>query len=322
MDHRTQLAASNLTVQERDMMMDKNDQKNLMDHFSKMRSYIVNSTSKLELSAPNISASFATLVSTWHVADSSSPSPTTVAPFNAQIYEATASIYGKLRLRYPQLDSTELNKFFQYQMKHMTSSSSSGAFSSVHVWTGFQEIPALADLTLLLRRAVVDFLQGHGFSREDALRRASHPLVVWASVHTRESIHQPHVTDDALVGGVYYVRVPAWSGRLELYDPRGKSPLRDLDDPLSPPLPPFHRVRAVLPEEGKLVLFPGWLVHSVLQASNYSNSSTCGSADGRCSGLCGDGNEEDDGRSDYRISLSLNLKGEWQDTSALHLQLS
>ena len=193
----SQLAASNLTVRERDMMMDKNDQKNLVDHFSKMRSYIVNSTSKLELSAPNISASFATLVSTWHVADSSSPSPTTVAPFNAQIYEATASIYGKLRLRYPLLDSTELNhKFFQYQMKHMTSSSSSGAFSSVHVWTGFQEIPALADLTILLRRAVVDFLQGHGFSREDALRRASHPLVVWASVHTRESIHQPHVTDD------------------------------------------------------------------------------------------------------------------------------
>ena len=55
------------------------------------------------------------------------------------------------------------------------------------------------------------------------------------------------------MGGVYYVRVPAWSGRLELYDPRGKSPLRDLDDPLSPPLPPFHRVRAVLPEEGMLL---------------------------------------------------------------------
>ena len=56
----------------------------------------------------------------------------------------------------------------------------------------------------------------------------------------------------ALVGGVYYVRVPAWSGRLELYNPRGKSPLRDLEDPTSPPLPPFHRVRTVLPEEGEL----------------------------------------------------------------------
>jgi hypothetical protein len=58
-------------------------------------------------------------------------------------------------------------------------------------------------------------------------------------------------TVPALVGGVYYVRVPAWSGRLEMYDPRGKSPLRDLEDPTSPPLPPFHRVRAVLPEEGE-----------------------------------------------------------------------
>ena len=186
----SQLAASNLTVQERDMMMDRNVQKKLGDHFLKMRSYIENATAMLELTAPTISASFATLVSTWHVADSSSP--TDNASFNAQLYEATISIYGKLRQRYPMLDSTELNhKFFEYQMKHMMTSS-----SSVHVWTGFQQIPALADLTLILRRPVVDFLKGHGFSREEALRRASHPLVVWASVHTRESVHQPHVTDD------------------------------------------------------------------------------------------------------------------------------
>ena len=43
------------------------------------------------------------------------------------------------------------------------------------------------------------------------------------------------------------------------------------------------------------MLFPGWLVHSVLNATGpLSPPGT------------------------YRVSLSFNLKGEWQDTGALH----
>lgn len=192
----SQLVSSNLTIAERDIMMDSIEQKKFSDQCLKMKTLIENSTSlQLKLSAPNISASFATLVSTWHVADSASSAATT--SLNIQLYEATVSVYRKLRLRYPLLDSTELNHMlFKYQMKRTASSLSSNLFSSVHVWTGFQHIAALEDLTLLLRRAVVDFLQDHGFSREEALRKAGHPLVVWASVHTKDSVHQPHVTDD------------------------------------------------------------------------------------------------------------------------------
>lgn len=131
----------------------------------------------------------------------------------------------------------------------------------------------------------------------------------------------------ALVGGVYYVSVPPNAGRLELYDPRGKSPLRVLSNPDSPPSPPFHRVVGVQPAEGdekenqsysrvlfsydstyvgKLVLFPGWLVHSVLQSS-VTQSKEKG--------------EQCHSQRPYRVSLSLNLKGEWQDTASLHIKL-
>lgn len=123
---------------------------------------------------------------------------------------------------------------------------------------------------------------------------------MWVSVHTTESVHQPHVTEDALIGGVYYVRAPPGSGRLEMYDPRGKHPIYGLRSPTSLPEPPFHRTVALNPLEGRLVLFPGWLVHSVLPSTQLLPPTV-----------------EGDG---YRVSLSLNLKGEWQDTGSLHLR--
>ena len=94
---------------------------------------------------------------------------------------------------------------------------------------------------------------------------------------------------------------------MHLFDPRGKSAV--LDTPaalrsfsgrpnaaLVPPTPPFHRVHEVRPEEGMLVLFPGWLIHDVKQSVGL--------------------HAKKDG---YRISISMNLKGEWQDTTGLKL---
>ena len=39
------------------------------------------------------------------------------------------------------------------------------------------------------------------------------------------SLHEPHMTMDSLVGGVYYVNIPAHSGDLVMFDPRGMSPM-------------------------------------------------------------------------------------------------
>ena len=50
-----------------------------------------------------------------------------------------------------------------------------------------------------------------------------------------------------------------------------------------------------------LVLFPGWLVHQVLPAPS--------------------GAPMDEARDGYRVSISVNFKGEWQDTTGLSLAL-
>ena len=67
------------------------------------------------------------------------------------------------------------------------------------------------------------------------------------------------------------------------------------------PAPPFHRSVELPAKEGVLVLFPGWLVHQVLPAPS--------------------GAPMDEARDGYRVSISVNFKGEWQDTTGLSLAL-
>jgi len=227
--------------------------------------------------------SFATAFGVWNM----SKVLKDIDRLNRDIYEASVHAYLQLKKKHPEMGSTELNHaLWRLQRSVLDRDTQS-------YWGGFQDIQGFRDLVATMRHSARRFLgDTHGLQQQDAENKASHPLVVWVSVHTKESVHQPHVTQDALVGGVYYVNVPPGSGRLELYDPRGKSPL-DLRDPDARSLPPFHRTIGVQPRPGMLVLFPGWLVHSVLPS------------------------QMDSSKDGYRVSISLNLKGEWQTTGAL-----
>jgi uncharacterized protein (TIGR02466 family) len=233
-------------------------------------------------------SAFETLYGTWDL--------TTLLPstLNQDIYSAIVNEYE--HLKQTRLDiannPTELNHaLFKVQMSKLDKTSS--------YWGSMTNIKGFDLLVSLMRRTAKEFLLKHGWSNHEANRKASHPLVVWLSVHTPSSVHQPHVTADALIGGVYYISIPPGSGRLEIYDPRGKHPIYDLKNPISPPNPPFHRTHGVKPKESMLVLFPGWCVHSVLSSSSPPSS-------------------QQEENMKYRVSLSLNLKGEWQDTVVSH----
>ena len=143
-----------------------------------------------------------------------------------------------------------------------------------------------------MREATVEFLQLHGWTREDSIDRAARHLVFWLSVHDADSEHEPHVTEDALVGGVYYVALGNTHPQLlELYDPRGKQPF-GLNEKNAKQLPsaPFHRTVTVTPHTGLLVLFPGWLVHAVMPRDAMEEGVV-------------------DQQRPFRVSVSCNLKG-------------
>ena len=98
-------------------------------------------------------------------------------------------------------------------------------FKDGEYWTGFGDNLLWQQLMNSTRAAAAELLQVYGFSPVEAWQKASHRTVLWASVHTADSIHEPHMTKDSLVGGVYYVRIPPGSGDLVLFDPRGMSPM-------------------------------------------------------------------------------------------------
>ena len=188
------------------------------------------------------------------------------------------------------LSDTELNhRFFQWQMDILKKEGD--------YYKGFREHPLWTHISDSMKAASSQLLSVHSGNKADAWSKASHRTILWASVHTDKSLHEPHMTHDSLVGGVYYLRIPrAVAGDLALYDPRGLSPI--YGEGITLPKPPYHRRVVIKPTEGKLVLFPGWLIHQVLPSTGKWDVQEHG----------------------YRISISVNLKGEWQDTAALILR--
>eukprot|EP00510_Aplanochytrium_minuta_P006293 CAMPEP_0184007126 /NCGR_PEP_ID=MMETSP0954-20121128/1132_1 /TAXON_ID=627963 /ORGANISM="Aplanochytrium sp, Strain PBS07" /LENGTH=306 /DNA_ID=CAMNT_0026285865 /DNA_START=467 /DNA_END=1384 /DNA_ORIENTATION=- len=173
---------------------------------------------------------------------------------NTDFYRATMKFYNEVKQKLvasqPDITDKELNhKFFQAQMDVLKSTGS--------YWEGFTKLDLFQELMATMREAAVKVLVAYGHSLDVARKKASHDIIFWASVHTGSSIHEPHMTEDSLIGGVYYVTVPTHSGNLELYDPRGRSGMckQSLNN-LS--APPFHRTVSITPKEGMLILFPGW----------------------------------------------------------------
>lgn len=121
----------------------------------------------------------------------------------------------------------------------------------------------------------------------------------WFSIHSKGSEHIPHIHYDSRLAAVYYPQVREGDGRLIFEDPRGAhyneitSQDCDNDTGLCSPVPfpfaPFAGNRHYhTPRTGDLVIFPGWLYHSVESAPMDIEG--------------------------YRVSLSFNLDGYWENS--------
>ena len=122
----------------------------------------------------------------------------------------------------------------------------------------------------------------------------------WFSIHSNGSDHTTHVHYDSRLAAVYYPQVRDGDSRLVFEDPRGAhyndQTAQDCDSakvegcsPVPFPFAPFAGNRHYhAPREGDLVIFPGWLYHSV--------EATPVDLEG------------------YRVSLSFNLDGYWENS--------
>jgi len=113
---------------------------------------------------------------------------------------------------------------------------------------------------------------------------------MWANVNYKYSHNKNHVHPGAQWSGVYYIKTPPNCGHLWFTDPCGE---RHIDIPIMADKlkKPTHYWREVhyQPIEGRLIMFPGWLVHEV--APNMSDLT---------------------GEKGWRVSVSFNFKQRWK----------
>ena len=107
-------------------------------------------------------------------------------------------------------------------------------------------------------------------------------LFLWATACESCISHLPHVHEDSLISGTYYVNVPKGSGSLMFQDPRGV-------------ITPFGGKHEHVPESGQIIMFPPWLQHGVSPSCLESN--------------------------EIRVSLSFNIIGKWTQTSDVSLTI-
>ena len=113
---------------------------------------------------------------------------------------------------------------------------------------------------------------------------------MWANVNYKYSHNKNHVHPGAQWSGVYYIQTPKDCGHIWFTDPCGE---RHMELPVmaDKKTKPVHYWREVHyePIEGRLIMFPGWLVHEV--APNMSNIK---------------------GEKGWRVSVSFNFKQRWK----------
>lgn len=114
---------------------------------------------------------------------------------------------------------------------------------------------------LVLERAY-DYGNAMGWRFRDGMH-----LVVkecWANVNEKYAYNQPHTHPNALLSGAYYVQVPAGDpGQFILMDPRSQPWV--MQPEYREQQPANAQVQKIPPEEGRLIMFPSWLEHSVGQ---------------------------------------------------------
>lgn len=87
---------------------------------------------------------------------------------------------------------------------------------------------------------------------------------MWAIINPRYGFNRNHTHPNVLWSGVYYVQAPANCGRIFFTDPRVQaSVLIPRYVPDEPRKPEFWSEVYYEPIEGRLLLFPSWLVHEV-----------------------------------------------------------
>ena len=187
-------------------------------------------------------------------------------------------------------------------------------------WHSATDMHLRAEFTALTREI---FELVHGVFTDQGYDDAYEPVCdsMWANINPRGAFNRHHTHPHALWSGVYYVHTPDDCGLLCLTDPRPQAHV------ITPYFDPRRRSPHTWaeayyqPAAGRLIVFPGWLVHSTHpnMAGGGPESRRQAAEDGPGDGArAGGGRAEPEDRSDSdpaleRISVSFNFRQRRKD---------
>ena len=126
-----------------------------------------------------------------------------------------------------------------------------------HSTTDMHKKPEYSQLVTELMRMQKEIYNNEHIDRHAILGN------MWANINPPGGMNMPHIHPNALFSGVYYVKSNPKSGRLKIYDPRPGAqmymPTRKPGDPGRD----MWRDGNIEPIEGRIIMFPAWLWHSV-----------------------------------------------------------
>lgn len=127
------------------------------------------------------------------------------------------------------------------------------------VWQTEQRLherPDFAELTGYFRTAAAGALES-----QKVIYESFQITGCWANIATRGGWHKAHSHPNNFLSGVYYVQAPQGAARITFSDPRTQ---RQVFFPRVSELNETNAGEVTLElEEGTIVVFPSWLVHSV-----------------------------------------------------------
>ena len=183
-----------------------------------------------------------------------------------------------------------------------------------HSATDMHLRPEFTELTLEIFELI------HGVFADQGYDRAYEPVCdsMWANVNPRGAFNRHHTHPHALWSGVYYVRTPDDCGLLCLTDPRPQAHV------ITPYFDPKRRSAHTWaeayyqPVAGRLVAFPGWLVHSTHPNMASAGPERVEDRDGPAprNGMARDDRvegREESSLADERISISFNFRQRRKD---------
>ena len=126
-----------------------------------------------------------------------------------------------------------------------------------HSPTDMHNMPVFKPLVQELFHMMNDVWKEEWLDREPMLGN------MWANINPKGAYNAPHIHPNSLFSGVYYVKAPNECGKLSCIDPRpGANITMPMRKKGTPPKA-LWRETFFDAKEGRIIMFPSWLWHSV-----------------------------------------------------------